>query len=88
MDAGFCENGKLYNLRLIFVQNFFQSFADNCHFILGQIVMKRQGDSAFRDGFGNREIALIIAELLNHKGLQMHRRKIIADLNVLASHCL
>ena len=73
---------------LIFIQNLFQCFADNCHFILGKIVMERQGDSAFRDGFGNREIALLIAELLNNKRLQMHRRKIVADLNVLTSHRL
>ena len=50
--------------------------------------MKRQGDSALADGFGNRKITLLIAELLDHKRLEMHRWKIIADLYALALHGL
>ena len=80
--------GQRSNQQPCFIECFFQSTADNCHLVFGQIIVKRQGDSAFAYGFGNGEITLFISELLGHKRLQMYRREIIADLNALGVHCL
>lgn len=73
---------------LISIQNPLQGFADNCHFVFGQIIIEWQSDCSLTDGLGNRKIALPVAELLSYEGLQMYGRKIITDLNAPTFHIL
>ena len=66
----------------------FQHLADDGDLVAAQIVVKRQGDGAFADFFGYREISHFISELPGHKRLEMHRREIVAYLDISFSHSL
>lgn len=56
--------------------------------VFRQMIMEWQGDRACARGFGNGEIAWVIAKFLRYKRHKMRRRKIIADLNIPALHLL
>ena len=76
---------ELYDLS---ADNIFQRTADNGDFVAGQVIVKRQGDSAFADSFGDWKISLFIPVLPGHKRLEVHRREIVAYLDISFSHLL
>ena len=77
----------LFVWKLKTVKAVFEFCAYNLDLGAGQIVVEWKGNSALADGIGNGEVALLIAELLCHKGLQICGRKIIAHLNPSVVHC-
>ena len=65
----------------MFIKAFFEPFADDCYFVFCEVVIERKCDCSFADGLSYGEITLFAIQFSCNKWLQMHRRKIITNLD-------
>ena len=70
------------------VEGFFERFADDCHLVFGQEVVKRQRDGSLADGLGDGEPARLVMKALGDVGLGKDGREVVFCLNSALSHGL